>query len=57
MTKPLLTPKEMAAALSVTERTLIYWRTKGTGPDFIKLGIAKNAPVRYLPVQKVAEAS
>ena len=51
----LLTPSEMAKALSVSENTLAVWRCKGVGPDYIKLGPARNAPVRYLPVQKVAE--
>ena len=55
MATRLLTPKEMAKALSVTERTLVQWRCKGTGPEYIKLGPAKNAQVRYLPIQKIAE--
>lgn len=24
------------------------WRTKGKGPDFVKLGHTKSAPIRYL---------
>jgi hypothetical protein len=47
----------MAKALNIAESTLANWRCKGIGPEFIKMGGAKNASVRYLPVQKVAESS
>ena len=55
MAERLMTPCEMAKVLSVSEQTLANWRCKGTGPEYLKLGSAKNAPVRYLPVQTVAE--
>jgi excisionase family DNA binding protein len=35
---PLGTPKELAAFLKVSESTLTYWRTKGTGPKSVKFG-------------------
>lgn len=45
MTAPaLLTPKEAAAFLQVSEKTLEKWRTKGTGPKFRRLG---HRTVRY----------
>ena len=53
----LLKPAQMAKALNIAESTLANWRCKGIGPEFIKMGGAKNASVRYLPVQKVAESS
>lgn len=34
----LLTPEEVAAALGVTPKTLTNYRTRGTGPDFIRIG-------------------
>lgn len=34
----LITPAELAVAISVTEQTLSTWRTNGEGPDFVKLG-------------------
>lgn len=39
----LLTEKEAADLLTVTDRTMRAWRYSGSGPDFIKLG----AIVRY----------
>lgn len=44
-TPALLTPKEAAAFLQVSEKTLEKWRTKGTGPKFRRLG---HRTVRYL---------
>ncbi|MZE44949.1 DNA-binding protein [Streptomyces sp. SID5477] len=44
----MLTPAEVGALLSVTEKTLAEYRWKGTGPRFIKLGgNHRSAPVRY----------
>ena len=40
----LLTPKEAAAILAVTPRTLERWRMTGEGPRFLKLS---RATVRY----------
>lgn len=46
MTAPaLLTPKEAAAFLQVSEKLLEKWRMKGTGPKFRRLG---HRTVRYL---------
>lgn len=44
-TPVLLTPKETAAFLQVSEQTLMKWRSKGTGPQFTRLG---HRTVRYL---------
>lgn len=36
---PLLkTPAEIAAQLKVTQETLANWRTKGQGPDYLRVG-------------------
>lgn len=44
-TTALLTPKEAAAFLQVSEKTLEKWRTTGKGPKFRRLG---HRTVRYL---------
>jgi predicted DNA-binding transcriptional regulator AlpA len=38
MAEPLLTPKEVAAKLRVSERRLGRWRVEGGGPVFVRLG-------------------
>lgn len=43
----MLTQEQLAARLVVEENTLEDWRMKGVGPTFIKLGFAKNSPIRY----------
>lgn len=43
-TPALLTPKEAAAFLKMSEKTLEKWRSNGTGPKFRKLG---HRTVRY----------
>lgn len=46
MTTPaLLTPKEAAAFLQVSEKLLKEWRVKGSGPKFRRFG---HRTVRYL---------
>jgi excisionase family DNA binding protein len=37
-TNQLLTPAELAHQLKISVETLRYWRHKGTGPPFTKLG-------------------
>lgn len=44
----LLTTEQAAILLGIKTNTLEIWRTKGKGPAFVKLGNAKQAPVRYL---------
>lgn len=44
----LLTNEEAAALLGIKPNTLEIWRTKGKGPEFVKLGETKSAPIRYL---------
>ncbi len=49
MSKRLLTPKEAAAKLATTEKTLSGWRSRGVGPKFVKSGVgARRSSVRYL---------
>lgn len=38
-----------ASALGITPATLRFWRCKGKGPRFIKLGDSKQAGVAYDP--------
>ena len=42
-----LTHKEAANLIGVTEATLRFWRCKGKGPPFTKLSDSKQAGVRY----------
>lgn len=44
-TPALLTPKDAAAFLQLSEKTLEKWRSKGTGPKFRRMG---HRTVRYL---------
>ena len=48
----LLTPREVATILNVTTQTLWRWRQlgKSQGPEYVRLGKTKHAPVRYLPL-------
>lgn len=41
---PLLEPAEVAKWLNVTPQKLKYWRTKGLGPQYLRLG---DRTVRY----------
>ena len=43
----LLSPKVLAALLSVTEGALSMWRHNGLGPAWIKFGPHKCSKVRY----------
>ena len=43
----LLTNTEAAAMLGLKPTTLEIWRTRGKGPEFLKFGSNKQAPVRY----------
>ena len=45
----LLNNEAAASALGVTPATLRFWRRKGKGPRFIKLGQSKQAGVCYDP--------
>ena len=54
MTEKYLKASEVADALQVSEQTLANWRAQGKGPTFIKLGSGRTSPVRYLPLQEVA---
>ena len=54
---PLLTPKEAAALLSVSPRTLENWRTQDTGPAYYMVGIhpkyTKQSLLDYLKSRHV----
>ena len=43
----LLTTKEAASYLGLKYGTLEIWRSKGRGPQFLKLGDSHGAAVRY----------
>ncbi len=43
----LLTAEELANRWRCTPKKLAHDRVKGDGPTFLKLGSAKNSPVRY----------
>ena len=55
MINRLLKASEMAEILSVSVQTLANLRCRGVGPEYVKLGPGRNAPVRYLPVQDIAD--
>jgi predicted DNA-binding transcriptional regulator AlpA len=44
----LLDTRQAAALLGITPNTLKFWRHKGRGPSFIKLGDAQQAGVAYV---------
>jgi len=44
----LLDNEQTATLLGIKPNTLEIWRHKGKGPEFLKLGNAPQAPVRYL---------
>lgn len=47
-TYELLTPREAAAALRVSPKTLAGWRlADGVGPRWTKLGTSPTSPIRY----------
>jgi len=43
----LLTNREAATRLKIKPNTLEIWRCKGKGPNYIKMGETKQAPIRY----------
>ena len=43
----LLTNEQAATLLGIKPTTLEIWRIKGKSPPFLKLGAAKQAPIRY----------
>jgi predicted DNA-binding transcriptional regulator AlpA len=43
-----LNSNQAAAMIGITNATLRFWRCKGRGPRFIKLGEAKQAGVAYV---------
>jgi len=46
-TDPLLTPAQVATLLQVKVTTLEAWRSRRTGPNWIRLGEGKRAAIRY----------
>ena len=44
----ILNNTEAAAMIGVTPATLRFWRCKGRGPKFVKLGESKQAGVAYV---------
>jgi len=49
MSAKVLNHYEAATLIGVTPATLRFWRCKGKGPRFIKLGQSKQAGVCYDP--------
>jgi len=47
ITRRLLTRREAAAVLGVSQATLSRWAAERTGPPFVKFGAADNGGVRY----------
>lgn len=45
----IISSNDAAALIGVTPATLRFWRCKGKGPRFIKLGQSKQAGVCYDP--------
>ncbi len=50
----LFTPDELASRWRCTRKKLAHDRVKGDGPTFLKLGSAKNSPVRY-PLDEIEQ--
>lgn len=50
----ILNNNEAAALIGVTPATLRFWRCKGRGPRFVKLGDAKQAGVAYVEADVLA---
>ena len=50
----ILNNNEAAALIGVTPATLRFWRCKGRGPRFVKLGEAKQAGVAYVEAEVLA---
>jgi predicted DNA-binding transcriptional regulator AlpA len=50
----ILNNNEAAALIGVTPSTLRFWRCKGRGPRFVKLGDAKQAGVAYVEADVLA---
>jgi predicted DNA-binding transcriptional regulator AlpA len=54
MSIKVLNNNEAAALIGVTPATLRFWRCKGRGPRFVKLGDAKQAGVAYVEAEVLA---
>jgi len=50
----ILNSNEAAALIGITPQTLRFWRVKGRGPRFVKLGDAKQAGVAYIEADVLA---
>jgi predicted DNA-binding transcriptional regulator AlpA len=50
----ILNNDEAAALIGITPATLRFWRCKGRGPRFVKLGEAKQAGVAYVEADVLA---
>ena len=45
----MLTSKQVAEKLGLSEKTVSRWRSEGVGPPYHKLGFSRLSPVRYDP--------
>lgn len=47
MTDRMLSPKEAAAYLQLSESWLTKWRMRGAGPSYVKLNDSQRGRIRY----------
>ena len=47
MKKDLVTSKDLAEYLGVTEGTVRNWRSLNQGPPYVKMGKLRNSKIRY----------
>lgn len=52
--EPLASPVEVADMLGIPEHTLAQWRSKGTGPEYIKVG--RHVRYRWTAVNEWLDA-
>jgi predicted transcriptional regulator of viral defense system len=45
----LLTTEDVSALLNVAPATIVWWRSQKQGPEWVRLGRGKRAPIRYRP--------
>lgn len=47
MREKLMTTEEVAEYLNIKPKTMKDWRSKGTGPGYMKFGRSRSAMIRY----------
>lgn len=51
----LLSPRELAALIKIPEETLAQWRSRGKGPDYLRMG--RHARYRMSDIRAWLDAS